>query len=117
VLAQTILRVPITDASGDDDFIEVEVELRDVGESVRLASDDGSRATATSFSLASSFHRVVPALSSIITDLRRMPHAPDEVSMEVGLTVGGETGLIFTKGSAEATFTVNLTWKKPPAPR
>lgn len=115
-MARTILRVPLTDTGGADDFIEVEVELRDVGESVRLASADGSAAAAASFSLASSFSRVVPALSSIITDLRTMPHAPDEVAMEVGLTIGGETGLIFTKGSAEATFTVNLTWRKPPPP-
>jgi hypothetical protein len=35
--------------------------------------------------------------------------------MQLGLKVGGETGLVFARGSAEATFTVNLSWRKPAA--
>jgi hypothetical protein len=73
-MARTLLRVPVGD--GEDDYIEVEVENRDlVG--VELVSDDGAKPERAPF------------------------------------TIGGETGLIFTKGTAEANFTVTVTWRKP----
>jgi hypothetical protein len=72
------------------------------------------------YSLASSLDRVMPALRTIITRLRTDEHSPDEIGMQLGLKVGGEAGLVFAKGTAEATFTVSLTWHKPapanPAP-
>jgi Trypsin-co-occurring domain 1 len=38
---------------------------------------------------------------------------PTEVTLEFGLTVGGEAGnVVFGKISAEGTFKVSMTWKK-----
>jgi hypothetical protein len=45
--------------------------------------------------------------------LRSATHSPDEIEIEAGLKVGGETGLVFTKGTAEANFVVRMTWAKP----
>jgi hypothetical protein len=37
--------------------------------------------------------------------------APSEVSVEFGITLGGEAGVPFvTKGKADATFKVTSTW-------
>jgi hypothetical protein len=109
-VAAVLLRVPI----GDDpsEFVEVEVDRRDLGDTVELTSGGRDFAVAA-FSLGSSFDQVLPALSTILTKLRSVAHSPDKVEMTLGLKVGGETGLIFAKGSAEATFTVALTWRKP----
>jgi hypothetical protein len=39
----------------------------------------------------------------------------DEVSLELGLSVGVEGGVIVAKGSAKAEAVVTLTWRAPPA--
>jgi hypothetical protein len=37
---------------------------------------------------------------------------PEEITVEFGITIGGETGIPFVaKGKAEAAFTVSATWK------
>ncbi len=37
---------------------------------------------------------------------------PDECTVEFGLKIGGETGVIVAKGTAEVNFSVSLTWKR-----
>jgi hypothetical protein len=39
--------------------------------------------------------------------------SPDECGVEFGLKLGGETGVIVAKGTAEVNFVITLTWKKP----
>ncbi|GAA1741301.1 CU044_2847 family protein [Luedemannella helvata] len=109
-----LLKVPVDDTHTE--FVEVEVERRDVVEdSVELTADNGRQIGTATYSLASSLDHVLPAVRQVITKLRADEHAPDEISMELGLTIGGETGLFFAKGSAESTFTVTATWRKPNA--
>ncbi|MBN8569983.1 MAG: hypothetical protein J0M18_10150 [Ignavibacteria bacterium] len=36
---------------------------------------------------------------------------PDELEIEVGLTVGGEASVVFTKGNTEANIKIKATWK------
>jgi Trypsin-co-occurring domain 1 len=119
VLATVLLKVPVSEGSAE--YVEVEVDSRELGESVQLragptdpAGSIGSVARAVAeFSLTSSMDRVLRAVTTMLTRLRSAEHAPDEVSMELGLKVGGETGLIFAKGTAGSTFTLTLTWRKP----
>jgi hypothetical protein len=106
-----LLKVPVEDDS--DEFVEVEIDYDDLTDGVQLASRPGEGAARAAFSLSSALDRVLPALRAIVARLRGAEHAPDEIAMEIGLKVGGEQGLIFTKGTAEATFTVSLTWYKP----
>jgi len=49
--------------------------------------------------------------SSLIESLEGLAHKPDTVSVEFGLKIGGEVGVILTKGTAEANFKLNLSWK------
>jgi hypothetical protein len=109
-----LLKVPVGDGSGE--FVEIEVsraELQDLSESgVVLASDDGSRFEAATFSLASAMDRVMPALRVILGRLRAGIHSPDEITMELGLQVGGEAGVFFAKGTAGATVAVTMTWRR-----
>ena len=112
-MSRTLLQVPV--GADTDEFVEVEVDSRDLGESVQLAAGGGGIATAP-FTLVSSVDRILPGLSAIVTRLRSAGQSPDEISLELGLTVGGETGLVFTKGKAEATFTLTLKWQKASAP-
>lgn len=112
-MATRLMRIPLTE--GSDEFIEVEIDDRNLSEELQLVSDDGSGPLNATVSLARSMTRVLPALSTILTALRSAAHAPDEIGMELGLTLGGETGIVFAKGTAEATIAVTMTWKKPQA--
>ena len=109
-----LLKVPVGD--GDDDLIEVQVSRADLDgleeSGVVLAARDRNRPDVAAFSLASAVDHVMPALRTIISRLRSGVHAPDEVSMQLGLQIGGETGFYFAKGTAEANIAMTLTWRK-----
>jgi len=109
-MARMLLRVPVGD--DEEDFIEVEVNRQNL-DGVELASGGEDKPERAPFTLAASMARIMPAINTILTRLRSAEHSPDEIGMELGLTIGGETGLIFTKGTAEANFTVTVTWRKP----
>ena len=36
---------------------------------------------------------------------------PDEAEVEFGLKMGGETGVIIAKGTAEVNFVIRMSWK------
>jgi Trypsin-co-occurring domain 1 len=110
-MAVILLKVPIDDTHAD--FMEVEIDRRDLGDQVELNADAGRAAVVAPFTLASALDRVTPALRTILGRFRTLDLAPDEIAMELGLKVGGEAGLVFTKGTAESTFTVTLTWRRP----
>ncbi|WP_327643719.1 CU044_2847 family protein [Micromonospora zamorensis] len=108
-MSTVLLKVPV--AEGSDEYVEVEVDRRDIA-GIELAAAGDGRGQWSTTTLAASLERVLPALRTVISRLRSSAAAPDEISVELGLAVGGETGLIFTKGTTEATFTVNLTWRR-----
>jgi hypothetical protein len=114
VTDMALLRVPVGDGSGD--FVEIQVaraELGDLSESgVVLASDDGSRFEAAGFTLASAMDKVMPALRVILDRLRAGVHSPDEITMNLGLQIGGEAGVFFARGTVEATVAVSMTWRR-----
>lgn len=52
---------------------------------------------------------VTPALSEITGQLRKL--SPAEVTVEFGLVLGAESGVVVAKGHGEVHFTVTLAWK------
>ncbi|MGI5292853.1 CU044_2847 family protein [Nonomuraea polychroma] len=102
------VRIPVDSAvDGQPHYIEAEIEP---GPGVTLAS--AGKLQEAGWSLAEAFDRVGPALEVIVTKLRSQLRAPKEVEIEFGLTLGGELGVIFTKGTAEASFTVTARWEE-----
>jgi hypothetical protein len=65
-----------------------------------------ARATA---SLEDALDSLRPVVRTVREKLSAM--APDETTVEFGLVLGGETGVIVAKGTAEVHFTVTLSWK------
>lgn len=110
-MAKQVIRVPISE--GEPGYVEMQVESRDFEESGGLVADRGGAAATATRSLSASLDTVMPAISTVLSRIREAAHRPDEVEIELGLTIGGETGMIFTKGTAEATFAVTITWTRP----
>jgi hypothetical protein len=109
----TVVKLPL----GDDRCpgAVAEFEIADEPGTELLAARRGTRPDAAP-SLAASLDRSLPALSLILSKLRAAAQDADELTVNLGLTVGGETGLVFVKGSAEATIAVSITWRRPPTP-
>jgi Trypsin-co-occurring domain 1 len=109
---KALLKVPV--GAGSDEFVEIQVsrsELLSLSEDgVILASADGSRTA--SFSLSSAMDRVMPAVRVILGRLRSGAYSPDEITVQLGLQVGGASGVFFAKGTAEATVAVTMTWRR-----
>jgi hypothetical protein len=53
---------------------------------------------------------VAPALGVITDRLRKL--SPDEVTVEFGIMLSAETGIVVAKGGAEVHFTVKLAWAR-----
>jgi hypothetical protein len=105
-----LLRVMIGER--DDEFVDIEVDPNDLdADAVQFNASVADIAVAP-FSLADSIDRIVPALSAILGRIRKIDAKPESVEMQIGLKIGGETGLIFAKGTAEANFTLKVSWSR-----
>jgi Trypsin-co-occurring domain 1 len=75
-----------------------------------LASSVEERTKKAKETLESALAQVTPALKSVASKLRDL--SPDDLTVEFGLTLTAETGVIVAKGSTEVHFTVTLAWSK-----
>jgi ribosome-associated translation inhibitor RaiA len=108
-LSKVVLSVPVSD--GSQFCLDVEADMDDQ-EGVELAATGhGVRARITAFSLASALDNVMPAIDTVVRKVRERRIAPDEVTLELGLKVGGEHGVILTKGTAEANLKLTVKWR------
>jgi hypothetical protein len=106
-----LVRIPLEDGT----YLLAEVDRADVpADAVVLASPEPGRATAQAAqSLESGLRSLRPALVSLSQTLQSL--APDSVTLEFGVKLGGETGIILAKGTAEVNFTVSLEWHRAPS--
>jgi hypothetical protein len=54
--------------------------------------------------------KVQPAAQALVTSLRSLSEAPDEVAVEFGLQLSAEAGAFIASASTGANFKVSLTW-------
>jgi hypothetical protein len=88
----------------------VEVDRRETpGELVLASSLPHQVAAKATETLEQLLDKVKPTFRTINAWARSS--GPDECCVEFGLKLGGETGVIVAKGTAEVNFVVRLTWK------
>ena len=56
--------------------------------------------------------RIRPAAESIVHRIRQIAEPPDEISVEFGIKLNANIGAILASTSAEAQFTLRLTWNR-----
>jgi hypothetical protein len=76
------------------------------------ASLPGDVAAKVALTFESALDKIRPAVGAIISKLRGLVDAPDEVAVEFGIKLSGSAGAILASADAEANFKVNLTWKR-----
>jgi hypothetical protein len=101
------LGVPVGEGTGD--VVVFEVDRSEVPEDLVLASaEPGKVAARARTTMERALADIKPSLSKIVDVLREM--TPGEVTVEFGLKMGGETGVIIAKGTAEVNFKVTMSW-------
>jgi len=102
-----VLEIPV-EAGGQ---LLVQVHEDDIPDGIVLAAvRPGVVIAQASQSLEASLEEIRPAITAVTNRLRAL--AADEVSVEFGLVLGAEAGVVVAKGSAEVHFTVTLSWKR-----
>ncbi len=107
-----LLKVPMEDGLEllvESDRSELPDELLDGP--VLASSRSGRVIIPSATTLAEALRRVAPMLRTIKAQL--LVAMPDEFEVEFGLKLGGETGIILTKGTAEVNFKVTMVWHRP----
>jgi hypothetical protein len=96
--------------ANNSDILVFEVDRSEISDDLVLASPEpGTLAERTQVTLEEALTRLKPSLQKIVHLLTAM--SPDETEVEFGLKIGGETGVIIAKGTAEVNFTVRMSWK------
>ncbi|MFC5214938.1 CU044_2847 family protein [Streptomyces coerulescens] len=60
--------------------------------------------------LQQALNRVRPALGAVVDGARGLPAPPESVTVEFGITLSAEAGVVVARGSTEAHFTVSMEW-------
>ncbi|MGH3826803.1 MAG: CU044_2847 family protein [Pseudonocardiaceae bacterium] len=102
-----LLGVPVGD--GADDVVVFEVDRGEIpGDLVLASAEPGKVAARARASLEDALEGVKPSLLKIVEMLREI--TPEQTTVEFGLKLGGETGMIIAKGTAEVNFKVTMSW-------
>lgn len=103
-----LLSVPL--AAGSEEILVFEVDRGEISEDLVLASPEPNKvADRARVTLEDALGKLKPSLNKIVHLLKEL--SPDETVVEFGLKIGGETGIIVAKGTAEVNFSVRMSWK------
>ncbi|MGW6982315.1 CU044_2847 family protein [Streptomyces sp. NPDC054932] len=102
-----LLTIPLDDQDDGVAVFEVSGDLN--GSDLELAAG-GNLATRTRVTLQEALDQVKPTLTRVSEMVREL--GPQEAEIEFGLKMGGETGVVIAKGTAEVNFAVRLVWTR-----
>ncbi|MGD0700930.1 MAG: CU044_2847 family protein [Trebonia sp.] len=103
-----LLGLPV-DTAGDE-FLVFEVDRSEVSDDLVLASPEPGQLVAKAHvTLEQALAKLKPSLQKMVHMLKEL--SPDEAEVEFGLKIGGETGVIIAKGTAEVNFVIRMSWK------
>ncbi|MFE8924454.1 CU044_2847 family protein [Streptomyces rochei] len=106
--APAAVSVPVPEDPYEDEYEDEYEPIR------RRRPADGVSGAADT--LRGAVDRVRPAVSDIVDSLRSMPRRPDRITLEFGVKVTAEAGVVVARSTAEAHFTVGVEWETAPDP-
>jgi hypothetical protein len=101
-----LLGIPV--APGSDELLVFEVDHNEVPGDLVLASPDPDKAVDRAKVTLEALRNLKPSFDKVVRLLREMS---PETTVEFGLKIGGETGVIVAKGTAEVNFSIRMSWK------
>ncbi|MBT2543732.1 hypothetical protein J7E99_24310 [Streptomyces sp. ISL-44] len=95
---------------GEETAVVFEVDGDLAGSDLEMAAAGDGLMGRAGVSVQDALDRVKPTLAKVARTVREL--GPDEAEIEFGLKMGGETGVIVAKGTAEVNFAVRLVWHR-----
>ncbi|WP_234355835.1 CU044_2847 family protein [Kitasatospora aureofaciens] len=108
-----LVELPVEGEAGPGQLVRVEVEP--AGEGLIQVSRPGQVAARAARSLGEMLAGIRPVAESFVEGLGGMAQAPEEISLEFGLSMSAEADLVISTTTAQANFKVSLTWRPPSA--
>ncbi|MFE2540888.1 CU044_2847 family protein [Actinacidiphila glaucinigra] len=102
------VEVPLGDGSDD----VVRVQIREVDESLVRVGRGGRAVARAERSLGQMLDTVRPVADSFVDRFRGMVNAPDEVTLEFGVSLSAEADVVIASTATAANFAVTLTWHR-----
>ena len=107
-----LVQVPVGNVEGGP-VILVESDRGDIPGGLTFASPEpGQAAARATQSLSASLEQLEPVLRTVKDKL--VASAPEHFTVEFGVKLGGETGIILAKGTAEVNLKITMTWDRAP---
>jgi hypothetical protein len=107
-----LVQVPLGDSESEG-VVLVEADRDDIPGGLTLASPQpGQAAARAAYSLSASLEQLQPVLRTVKDKLTAA--APEHFTVEFGVKLGGETGVIVAKGTAEVNLKITMTWGREP---
>jgi Trypsin-co-occurring domain 1 len=105
-----LLQVPLENGKGGGSVL-VEVDQNEIPGELTLASPEPGQAVARATkSLSESLEQLEPVLRTVKDKL--IAATPEHFTVEFGVKLGGETGIILAKGTAEVNLKITMTWDR-----
>ncbi|MCK4856620.1 MAG: hypothetical protein KAT58_01495 [candidate division Zixibacteria bacterium] len=104
-----LIEFPLED--GSTILVEVD-EPESAGGTARVARRGDKIVEKANQSFETALDKVKPTANAVIAKLRGLYDPPDEISVEFGIKLSAETGVVLAAAGMEANFKVTLKWQK-----
>jgi Trypsin-co-occurring domain 1 len=91
------------------------MEVDEVGDGVVRASRPGEVVATATESFQAALARFRPVAGAIVQQFRQLGERPEEISVEFGLKLTAQAGMVIAHSGGEANFKVSLLWRSQPA--
>jgi Trypsin-co-occurring domain 1 len=91
------------------------MEVEEAGDGVVRAARPGEVVAAATESFQAALARFRPMASAMVQQFRELGERPQEISVEFGLKLTAEAGMVIAHTGGEANFKVSLLWRSQPA--
>ena len=110
-MAVVLMQVSVDDGAGGATVL-VEADRADIPGGLVLASAPapGQAAARAARSLSASLDQLEPLVRTVKDKL--VASAPENFTVEFGVKLGGESGIILAKGTAEVNFKITMSWTR-----
>ncbi|MFE7354388.1 CU044_2847 family protein [Streptomyces sp. NPDC057543] len=102
------VEVPLGDGSDES----VRVQIREVDETLVRVGRGGRSIARAERSLGQMLDTVRPVAESFVGRFRGLANAPDEITLEFGVSLSAEADVVIASTATAANFSVSLTWNR-----
>jgi len=106
------VEVPLGNGAGDTGDQTVRVQIREVDEALVRVGRGGRTVARAERTLGQMLDTVRPVAESFVGRFSGMAQAPDEITLEFGVSLSAEADVVIASTATAANFSVTLTWNK-----